>query len=77
MATKSRAEELTDEQWALIEPLLPELPRRPDEPALRHDVAADPAIQDELLSHACIVGAARVKLIQNMIILQVYTVPCQ
>jgi transposase len=30
MATKSRAEELTDDQWALIAPLLPELPRRAD-----------------------------------------------
>src|SRR5262245_46819457 len=30
MAKKSRAEELTDEQWTLIEPLLPELPRRAD-----------------------------------------------
>ena len=26
----ARAEELTDEQWALIEPLLPELPKRDD-----------------------------------------------
>ncbi len=26
----ARREELTDEQWALIEPLIPELPRRED-----------------------------------------------
>jgi len=28
--TGQRAEELTDEQWAVLEPLLPELPRRED-----------------------------------------------
>src|SRR5436305_14592740 len=27
----ARREELTDEQWAIIEPLIPKLPRRPDE----------------------------------------------
>ena len=30
MSTRRRAEELTDEQWAILEPLLPALPRRPD-----------------------------------------------
>jgi len=30
MATISRAEKLTDEQWTLIEPQQPEVPRRPD-----------------------------------------------
>jgi transposase len=30
MTAKRRAEELTDEQWALIQPLLPEPPRRAD-----------------------------------------------
>lgn len=26
----ARREELTDEQWAILEPLIPPLPRRPD-----------------------------------------------
>lgn len=30
MATKRKAENLTDEQWALLAPLIPEPPRRAD-----------------------------------------------